>query len=267
LPEPYLDSKLGLPFIELQSVDSTNNYALGQLRAGLAQHGTAFFAHQQVAGKGQRGKIWRAERDSSLILSVALKPSPLPLSAQFQLSACVSVTVVDFFKKYAVDAVKIKWPNDLYWHDRKAGGILIENIIGPSSGGSLTKKHGEQQSSEWQWAVVGIGLNLNQEFFPSEVPNAVSLRQITGKKWEAGAMARELCELLDLNYRLLLNSGISELYDRYLQNLYKRGHVVKLKKGARVFEAMVSSVTPTGELIIKHSFEETIRTGEIEWII
>ncbi len=53
---------LDQPFIELLSVDSTNNYALEQLHAGLAQHGTAFFAHEQSGGKGQRGKTWTAAK-------------------------------------------------------------------------------------------------------------------------------------------------------------------------------------------------------------
>jgi BirA family biotin operon repressor/biotin-[acetyl-CoA-carboxylase] ligase len=111
------------PFVELQSVDSTNNYARKLIHDKLAQHGMAIFSHEQVAGKGQRGKIWFSEKDANILLSILLKPGPLQLSQQFRLSACMAVTVYDFFQKYAGEATAIKWPNDLYWQDRKAGDI------------------------------------------------------------------------------------------------------------------------------------------------
>ncbi|MEI9808452.1 MAG: hypothetical protein WDO16_11630 [Bacteroidota bacterium] len=58
MPYPPLNRSIGTPFIELQTIDSTNNYALAQIHAGLAQHGLAVFTHEQVSGKGQRGKKW-----------------------------------------------------------------------------------------------------------------------------------------------------------------------------------------------------------------
>ena len=130
MPQPSATKPLGLPFIELQSVDSTNNYARQQIHAGLAQHGLAIFTHEQVAGKGQRGKVWATEKGTNIILSLVIKPQPLQLTQQFQLSACAAVAVHEFFMKYAGDETKIKWPNDLYWQDRKAGGILVESIVG-----------------------------------------------------------------------------------------------------------------------------------------
>ena len=65
-----------MPFLESSTIDSTNNYALSQLHAGLAQHGSTFFAHEQVTGKGQRGKSWITEKDTALILSIVINPHP-----------------------------------------------------------------------------------------------------------------------------------------------------------------------------------------------
>ena len=124
MPQPPSPGSAGTPFIELQSVDSTNNYARSLIHEGLAQHGTAIFAYEQVAGKGQHGKVWISEKDANIILSMVLRPQPLLLTQQFMLSACMAVAVHDFFMKYAGEATKIKWPNDLYWQDRKAGGVL-----------------------------------------------------------------------------------------------------------------------------------------------
>jgi hypothetical protein len=86
---------------------------------------------------------------------------------QFQLSACVAVGTCQFFSKYDADSFKIKWPNDIYWRDRKLGGILIENII---------RSH-EPGVANWDWAVAGIGMNINQTNFADGLKNPVSLKQ------------------------------------------------------------------------------------------
>ena len=256
MPQPPATKPLGLPFIELQSVDSTNNYARQQVHAGLAQHGMAFFAHEQVEGKGQRGKIWTTEKDNNIILSIVVDPAPLQLRQQFQLSACLAVAVHEFFSKYAGDQTKIKWPNDLYWQDRKAGGILIESVIGSSKLGN----------NNWQWAIAGIGININQTSFPPEIKNPVSLKQITGKQFNPLELSKELCSLLDRRFTELRETGFENIYTTYLDHLYKKGSTVKLKKGTRVFEASIEGVSPTGKLITQHAFREEFDFGEVELI-
>ena len=150
MPLPFAGNPIGKPFIELQSIDSTNKYAMGLVHGNHlpdghneAQHGTAIFSHEQTAGKGQRGKNWVSEKDSNIALSILLNPYPLRIQDQFQLSVCVAVSVYEFFLKYTGDETTIKWPNDLYWRDRKAGGILIENVVQSS----------QSAIGSWQWAV------------------------------------------------------------------------------------------------------------------
>lgn len=274
MPEPSVYSSLGIPFIELLSVDSTNNYALTQLHAGLTQHGTAFFAYEQVAGKGQRGKIWATPKNDGLLLSLVIDPQPLQVTQQFQLSACIAVSVAEFFSHYAGNETRIKWPNDLYWYDRKAGGILIENIIGKRTevkgepiSDRAAKTNYPLQGTNWVWAVAGIGININQISFPAELMAAVSLRQITGKNFSPVELAKELCGIIDKNFKKLVTSGFEQIYSSYLLYLYKKDEPVKLKRGSRVFEALVRSVSPTGELIVQHAIEESFGFGEIEWVI
>src|SRR6476646_2527475 len=117
------------PFIILDSVDSTNNYAMARLHAGTALHGTAYFAHEQSSGKGRRGKSWHTQRGKNIILSMVLNTGFLPVYQQFQLSMTASLACLDFLHRFVPEGLKIKWPNDLYWNDRKEGGLLIENII------------------------------------------------------------------------------------------------------------------------------------------
>jgi len=180
LPQPFVHNSIGKPFIELQSVDSTNNYARSLLHEGMAEHGLKVFAYDKLAGKAQRGKAWSTEKNVNIILSIVVNAQQLQLSKQFELSACIAVAVHKFFVKYAGEVVKIKWPNDLYCLDRKAGGILIENIV--SSQQSAT--------GSWRWAIVGIGININQTNFPTSLINPISLRQITGQHFDIIDLAK-----------------------------------------------------------------------------
>ena len=257
MPEPSPHNPLGEPFVELDSIDSTNNYALARLHAGMAPHGSAFFAWEQYAGKGQRGKPWWSERGNNLILSIVLNPAPLLLSDQFQLSACVAVATAEWFSRYAGDATRIKWPNDLYWQDRKAGGILIESIIGGT----------DSDKSAWKWAVTGIGININQVSFNPELRNPVSLRQITGKQFDARSMAVELCAVMDQHWNQLLLRGPGPLLERYQQLLFRRGERSAFRQGNRRFEARVEGVDEFGRLLLKNEWVTPYEFGSLEWII
>ena len=253
-----------MPFIELQTIDSTNNYALSQIHAGLAQHGLTIFSHEQTAGKGHRGKKWASSTGVNIALSSIIKPAPLAVAQQFQLSACMAVATQEFFRKYAGDNTKIKWPNDLYWKDRKAGGILIESVVRSQESGVRSRERG---ANGWQWAVIGIGININQTSFSPDLPNPVSLKQITGKNCDTIDLAKELCGLLNYHFEKLVNGGFKEIYVQYLSHLYKINERVKLKKGNRVFETMIKGVSPAGRLVVQHSIEEEFDFGSVEWMI
>lgn len=252
MPDPFKAQPLGEPFVELQSVESSNNYAMARIHEDLARHGTAYFAHEQYAGKGQRHKTWSAQKGMNITMSLVIQPHALLSRNIFSLSACIAVSVMEFFDSYAAGDCYIKWPNDLYWRDRKAGGILIENIIG---------------NSGWQWAVAGMGININETGFDKGLSNAVSLRQITGKEYSVTSLAKELCKIIDGNYKLLCNNGFQNILSRYNQALFKRNEIVKFRKQNRLFEALVVGVEADGRLLLKHAFEEHFNFGELEWVI
>jgi len=264
LPLPFAGNPIGKPFIELQSIDSTNKYAMALIHGdhlpdgqGEPQHGMAIFAHEQTTGKGQRGKNWVSERGSNIALSILLNPYPLSIPDQFKLSVCIAVSTWDLFSKYAGDETRIKWPNDLYWRDRKAGGILIENVIQSS----------QSTVGVWQWALAGIGINVNQSVFDPDLPNPVSLKQITGKYYEPLELAKELCSIIEKKYQLLIAGNFKTLFDKYQKHLYKKDEKVKLKKDNRVFETTIKGVSETGQLITQHAIEERFEFGEVEWIL
>ena len=246
-------NRIGEPFWNLSEVDSTNNYAMRQVQAQMAVHGATWFAHYQNAGKGQRGKGWNAGYGQNIIMSCLLEPNFIDIDNQFLLNATVALACFDFFNSYSGDNTSIKWPNDIYWKDRKAGGILIENVV-------LGKK--------LKFSIAGMGININQTLFPANLPNPVSLKEITGKSFDVIALAKELCQALDDRWDQLNSGKHEQLRDEYLKHLYKLGETATFRKNNQLFNGIVTGVNKNGELlIIDNGKASAISYGSIEWVL
>ena len=222
---------------------------MGLIHAGMAQHGTTVFAHEQTKGKGQRDKQWWSRPNENITLSLIVKPFGLSTNELFLLSMTVSIGVQQFFQSYAGEDTSIKWPNDVYWRDRKAGGILIENII---------------RGQEWKYAVIGIGININQTDF-GKFSKAVSLKQITGKTYDPLELSKGLLDFLDKSFTSFTTGA--DIARQYHQHLYKWKEKVLLKKDNKSFEALVKEVKTDGTLIVQNDKRESsFKAGEIEWL-
>ena len=183
---------LGEPLIELSTIDSTNIYAMAQIKAGLAKTGSCFRADYQTHGKGQHGRVWESSKGQNILCSYILELEKLDglkkwaPTEQIGFSAAIALGARAFFAGFAGSETKIKKPNDIYFSDRKAGGILIENLV---------------RGQEWTWSVIGIGMNINQSAFSSAAVNSVSsnpisLQEITNKIWDLKQMQQHLSEAL-----------------------------------------------------------------------
>mgnify|MGYP001555019552 FL=1 len=252
LPDPTMDKQAGTTFdnqlIELDSVDSTNNYAMAQIHAGLASGGQVYFARRQWGGKGQRGKTWISEPGQNISMSLVLDPRPLSLPDQFLLGAAVALACLNFVQQYEADGWALKWPNDLYWRDRKAAGILIENII---------------KGKEWLFAVIGVGMNLNQDSFLPGLSKAVSLKQITNKSFEPLTLAGDLVKAIGAQIDVLKGDpGI--ILEMFNKSLYKRGEIIKLKQGNIQFETRIKRVNTAGLLEMEDG--RAFKHGEVEFV-
>jgi BirA family biotin operon repressor/biotin-[acetyl-CoA-carboxylase] ligase len=260
---------IGQPFYVLDRIDSTNNYAMEQVNTGQVTPGTAWFAMEQTAGKGQRGRQWHSPPGENIMLTLALQPNGLPLSRQFMLSAAVALGAADFFGKYAGDETCIKWSNDIYWRDRKAGGILIENVL---------------RGNTWQYAITGMGININQTRFPEHLPNPVSLRQITGKSWDAVSMAKELCACLEPRLQQLQPAHYNALLAEYKSRLFRlnepalyrlKAPYLQEQTGAGLppvkdeyFQGIIRDVLPDGRLCLeKDGALLQLDFGQVEFVI
>jgi BirA family transcriptional regulator, biotin operon repressor / biotin---[acetyl-CoA-carboxylase] ligase len=251
LPHPGKEKPLPTTFdnqlIELDSVDSTNNYAMARIHAGLASDGMICLARHQWAGKGQRGKIWQSEPGQNLMMSLTIEPGTLILSQQFLFSYSVALGILDFLRSKQANNWTIKWPNDIYWNDRKAAGILIENIV---------------QGKKWLWSVAGIGMNLNQERFPSDLPNPVSLKQITGNDYDSVSVVKELKPKVLSRISLLRTLPLQILTD-FNESLYKINKSVSLKRGEELLITRLNGVNEKGHLLTEMG---GFLPGEIEFI-
>ena len=223
---------------------------MGLVHAGMAQHGQAVFAHTQTNGRGQRQRTWISESGANINISLIIEPEGLATSQMFLLSKAVAVGTLQFLDRHVKSETSVKWPNDLYWRDRKAGGILIENVV---------------QGTGWKYAIVGIGININQTAFGDLDGKAVSLRQITGRKMDPVAAAKELCTYIDRTYAEIFTLP-QHIIETYRDRLYKKGETARLKKGTRVFDAVIKDVTETGQLVVQHAVEEKLEVGAVEWV-
>src|SRR5690242_17711859 len=160
----------------LDCVDSTNNYAMALIKKGKINCAAAVFAKEQTHGKGRRGRQWKSNPAENIILSVAVPMQWQSISKQFEISVAAALSCYDLFQKYILGNLFIKWPNDIFIGDSKAGGILIENVI---------------KGNIWQWSVVGIGLNINQEEFEEGIQKASSLKLASGKNFDVLELAEE----------------------------------------------------------------------------
>ena len=139
--------------IKLDSVDSTNNYALSMKGTLPFKEGLVVTANYQTSGNGQRGRFWEGWIGDNLLISVVIEPN-IPAKDQFSLSQCVALALYDFFTLYSID-VSVKWPNDILVAKQKIAGILIQNIL---KGNKITH------------SVIGVGVNINQTKFKAYSP-------------------------------------------------------------------------------------------------
>jgi BirA family biotin operon repressor/biotin-[acetyl-CoA-carboxylase] ligase len=250
LPDPLKEKPHSTTFdnqlIELDSVDSTNNYAMARIHEGMASDGLVCLAHHQWAGKGQWGRSWMDEPGQNLLMSLVINPSPMILSQQFLFSAAVALGILDLVRNFGENHWCVKWPNDIYWNDRKAAGILVENLV---------------QGNNWLYAVTGIGMNLNQESFP-DLPHAVSLKQITSMDYNPVEMARQLVPSIQ-NRVNTLRKDPDQILVNYNQSLYKRNQPIALRKGRERVISTLIGVDASGLLLTDQG---SFSWGEVEFV-
>lgn len=222
----------------LRETRSTNLVLKEMLREYELPEGFVLRTDFQSAGKGQPGNSWESEKGKNLLFSVLLYPQHIAIDQQFILSQLVSVAILRTLNSFCA-GFSIKWPNDIYFGDKKIGGILIENSL---------------QGSKLNTSIVGIGLNINQKTFRSDAPNPVSLRQITAKNQRRKNI---LQDVLNNIFELYKKMDVEAIRKEYSENLYRRVGFYTYRDNKGLFEAELAGIESDGCLKLK------TRTGEI----
>ncbi|MCQ2325804.1 MAG: biotin--[acetyl-CoA-carboxylase] ligase [Paludibacteraceae bacterium] len=209
----------------------------------------------QTQGRGQFGNSWESERGQNLLVSFLLHPH-LPMRNQFRLAMITGLAVVETLGTHFHSHFhfKIKWPNDIYYKDKKLGGILIENQI---SQGYVKD------------CIIGLGLNINQQTFVSDAPNPVSLRQITGTVADRDQLLQAIREHLLALTSLLDDEHEAELQQRYIANLYRREGLHEYEDANGRFKAEWIGIGKAGEWLVRteQGEERTYLLKQIKFII
>ena len=238
----------------LLKVESTNAYMRQTLDSSSISipEGLLVTTDEQFSGKGQGAKSWLSEPKQNLTLSILLRPVFLPPRYVFYLNKAVALAVHDTLAT-EMHGIAIKWPNDLYHHNNKLGGILIENVI---------------DSTSIRQSIIGIGINVNQTAFDTSIPNATSISLVTGRETDLSALLEKLCGQLEKYYLQLRASqftAIDALYHHYLFG-HQAEHEFLLNN--EKITATVNGVNPEGKLILSTPDSKlTLAVGEVTWIL
>ena len=230
---------VGQNLVTIKEVDSTNSFLKTLLsNSKPVPEGTVIMAESQYAGRGQQQNKWHSEPGKNLTFSILLTPSFLPVSQQFDLTRVVSLGVYEALHPILGDELKIKWPNDIYFADRKLGGILIETHL---------------QGTRIKDAIIGIGLNINQEHFEAGAGNAISVKQILHKDYDLRTLLSEICGNIEAYY-LKLKAGKHLLVrNTYLTRLYWLNQQRAFRSNGVVFNGTIVNVKDEGLLVVDNN--------------
>ncbi len=227
-------------FLHFPALESTNLYALNIISKSNPTEGTAISTYNQLNGRGQIGSKWESQPNKNISLSIILYPTFLKARAGFQLNQAISVAVWEFISTYIDSGVKIKWPNDIYINDLKVAGLLIQNSI-----------QGQQLLS----SVVGIGININQAYFSTSIPNPTSLINETQKTFDLDELSGQLFDQVERNYFLLKSGQLKIIQKKYLNALYRLNTPTQFTKSdGHSFEGIIRSTTEEGKIRIEDEY-------------
>jgi len=220
---------LGKEIVNLTDCHSTNEVALSMVRSGLAKEGTVIITRKQIRGKGQRGSQWESQPGYNLTFSMVFFPTFLSIDEQFMLNMAVAIGIQEGLNRF-VEGIKVKWPNDFFLDHQKLGGMLIENRL---------------QGRFLESTVAGVGINVNQIDF--KVENAISLKSISGDKFDLNEVLNEILERVEKQYLHLKNESFKSIMENYQKLLYLFGEWATYDDG-EIFTGKIIGIGNYGHL-------------------
>jgi BirA family transcriptional regulator, biotin operon repressor / biotin---[acetyl-CoA-carboxylase] ligase len=232
-------------------IDSTNTVAM-QLGEQGEPHGAVVLAEEQTAGRGRAGRKWLSEKSVGIHCTVLLRPAIPPAYAPL-LTLVAGLAARDACAEELDAAPDIRWPNDLLVRGRKFSGIL-------------TEMHAEPDRVHY--AVIGIGINVNQTKMPAELADiATSLRIESGKFHSRLELLIRLLRHLDRYYNQFLTEGAGPILRRFAEvSTYFKGKHVKISTSKETFTGITAGIEPSGVLRVTRDDGrgvESILSGDV----
>jgi len=247
--------------VYLDETDSTNRYLQDLSQQEKLEEGTSVFTLHQTFGRGLCGNSWESEKGKNVLFSSIFYPD-MPVSNQFYLSEIISLSILQAlrkntepFDKNAAPEFSIKWPNDIYWREKKIAGILIENTV---------------VDNRIVQSIIGAGVNINQEDFKSSAPNPVSLKQIIGTESDIRNVFIQIITNLYRNYIRILRDELNLIHSIYMDNLFRKSGLHPfLSKEKEIFYASVKGIYPSGALVLESEDkkERAFMFKEVEFVL
>jgi BirA family biotin operon repressor/biotin-[acetyl-CoA-carboxylase] ligase len=222
--------------------DSTNNVAMRLGEAG-EPHGTIVLAEEQTAGRGRAGRFWSSEKSAGIYCSILLRP-PIPPAHAPLLTLLAGLAARDAAADDLEALPDIRWPNDLLIrHTDPSGRVASRKFCG-----ILTEMHCEPD--RMHYAVIGIGINVNQTRMPDAIADiATSMRIETGKTHSRLDLLIRLLRHLDRYYNQFLAEGPRPILRRFAEvSTYFKGKHVRINTARESFTGVTAGLEPSGVL-------------------
>lgn len=214
-------------------LESTNDYLMKHYRT--LDSGYVVAAYNQTAGKGLAENYWYSVPGQSLTFSYLLSPGSVPAGQQYLISMATALALRDYVAGATSRNVWIKWPNDILVEDQKIAGILIQHYV---------------MGEEILASIIGAGLNLNQQDFPPDLPNPVSLSMISKEHYEPHKALQAVIENLDYYLQPRVLKSPKVLTEQYLSHLYRYRRWERYIIRGKEVKAMIQGITGLGMLVL-----------------
>ena len=251
--EAFLPPRKPTPwFVCLDTVDSTNDEAARQLAAGQSVP-FVVIAREQTRGRGRFGRTWHSESNGNLYLSFAFRPL-LPPGRMQTFTLWMGVNLCELVADFTRTTPGLKWPNDILFNERKAGGMLTEARI---------------DADQIRDLVFGLGLNINSQAgaFPPEVARrAVSLAEHTNAPLDLNKFAAAVIGRVLDAYEQFVSSEYKKTFaDLWNRFDFLKGKPVSLLHGTQPINGTAVGIDEEGSLIVRTDKGKTerFRAGEV----
>ena len=201
---------MAINILHFDEINSTNVFLYDKISENNDISDMVVVATHQTAGRGMDKNRWESEAGKNLLFSIALNVNFLEAENQFKISQAVSVAIVETLSQFVDDKrLFIKWPNDIYFGDKKLAGMLIQNTI---------------EGRMMGVSIIGIGLNVNQIEFSKDIPNPISLKMIFGRDFDLDNLLNQLVSSIKTKVESLRDKeNQNEINEKYVSRSYRFG--------------------------------------------